>query len=98
MDTLYLGLTKGEIIKTIEERNISHQLYYKWLRGLDKYKTSAHQLYYKWLRGLDKYKTSASTILSVKNEIIEIINEYSPQQATGYLPKAMLFLLLKFQI
>ena len=25
-------------------------------------------------------------------------NEYSPQQATGYLPKAMLFLLLKFQI
>ena len=26
------------------------------------------------------------------------INEYSPQQATGYLPKAMLFLLLKFQI
>ena len=27
-----------------------------------------------------------------------IINEYSPQQATGYLPKAMLFLLLKFQI
>lgn len=25
-------------------------------------------------------------------------NEYSPQQATGYLPKAMLLLLLKFQI
>ena len=27
-----------------------------------------------------------------------LLNEYSPQQATGYLPKAMLFLLLKFQI
>ena len=27
-----------------------------------------------------------------------VSNEYSPQQATGYLPKAMLFLLLKFQI
>lgn len=26
------------------------------------------------------------------------LNEYSPQQATGYLPKAMLLLLLKFQI
>ena len=55
IDTLYYGLTKGQILKIIEERNISHQLYYKWLRGLD------------------KYKTSASTILLVKNEIIEVI-------------------------
>ena len=55
IDTLYLSLTKGQIIKIIDERNISHQLYYSWLRGID------------------KYKTSASTILLVKNEIIEVI-------------------------
>ena len=55
MDTLYYGLTKEQFNKMLEERNISYQLYYKWLRGLD------------------KYKTSASTILLVKNEIIEII-------------------------
>ena len=55
MDTLYYGLTKEQFNKMLEERNISYQLYYKWLRGLD------------------KYKTSASTILSVKNEIIEVI-------------------------
>lgn len=55
MDTLYYGLTKEQFNKMLEERNISYQLYYKWLRGLD------------------KYKTSASTILLVKNEIIEVI-------------------------
>ena len=55
IDTLYLSLTKGQIIKIIDERNISHQLYYSWLRGID------------------KYKISASTILLVKNEIIEVI-------------------------
>ena len=34
----------------------------------------------------------------VDRELYSETNEYSPQQATGYLPKAMLFLLLKFQI
>ena len=55
VDTLFFCLTKGQILKLLEERRISHQLYYKWLRGLD------------------KYKTCASTILLVKNTIIEVI-------------------------
>ena len=33
-----------------------------------------------------------------KHKKRKLNNEYSPQQATGYLSKAMLFLLLKFQI
>ena len=49
---------------------------------------------------------SSSSDASIKNVIPNNLkpilknsnNEYSPQQATGYLSKAMLFLLLKFQI
>ena len=44
----------------------------------------------------DKERKKLEVIRKVISK--EMTNEYSPQQATGYLPKAMLFLLLKFQI
>lgn len=43
--------------------------------------------------------SSKTYIINGKEEkFAPTTNEYSPQQATGYLSKAMLFLLLKFQI
>ena len=45
-----------------------------------------------------EYTHNKSNFKLIDSNITKLNNEYSPQQATGYLPKAMLFLLLKFQI
>ena len=67
MDTLYYGLTKGQILKIIEERNISHQLYYSWLRGLDKYRVSASTI-------LSVKDDILSVIINIKEDMYEFLS------------------------
>lgn len=67
IDTLYLGLTKGQILKIIEERNISHQLYYSWLRGLDKYRVSASTI-------LSVKDDILSVIINIKEDMYEFLS------------------------
>ena len=69
IDTLYLGLTRGQILKIIEERNISHQLYYSWLRGLDKYKTSASTI-------LSVKDDILSVIINIKEDMYKFLSEF----------------------
>ena len=69
VDTLYLGLTKEQTIKLIEERRISHQLYYSWLNGLDKYKTSASTI-------LLTNNTIIDVIIKIKEDLYKFLSEF----------------------
>ena len=86
--------------------NAYNQFAYPFFADLSGDKTLAYPLFnYGYFYKEMNYDQIRTLTLKEQSEIsyrvdkaVELFNEYSPQQATGYLPKAMLFLLLKFQI